>query len=91
MLRLTTDDEDDEYTHTECTKSRMERDDVDESRICQSLKEHGVFQDGGDTIKNIINKDVVTPQIQQSLLGAEHLGQAQMKVFVDKHLCTSRQ
>ena len=25
MLRLTTDDEDDEYTHTECTKSRMER------------------------------------------------------------------
>lgn len=83
MLRLTTDDEDDEYTHTECTKSRMERGDVDESRICLSLKEHSVFQDGGDTLKNIINKDVVTPQIQQSLLGAEHLGQAQMKVFVD--------
>ena len=55
MLRLTTDDEDDEYTHTECTKSRMERDDVDESRIYLSLKEHGVFKDGGDKLKNIIN------------------------------------
>lgn len=65
----------------------MERDDVDESRICLSIKKHGVFQDGGDTLKNIINKDVVTPQNQQSLLGAEHLGQAQMKVFVDKRLC----
>ncbi|KAK1895693.1 glycoprotein [Dissostichus eleginoides] len=86
MLRLTTDDEDDEYTHTECTKSRMERDDGDESKICVSLKEHCVFQDGGDTLKNIINKDVVTPEIQESLLG-EHLEQAQMKVFVDKRLC----
>ncbi|KAK5916347.1 hypothetical protein CgunFtcFv8_011340 [Champsocephalus gunnari] len=42
MLRLTTDDEDDEYTHTECTKSRMERDDGDESKICVSLKEQEV-------------------------------------------------
>ncbi|KAK5933310.1 hypothetical protein CgunFtcFv8_013803 [Champsocephalus gunnari] len=33
---------------------------------------------------NIINKEVATPEIQESLLGAEHLGQAQMKVFVDK-------
>ena len=33
MLRLTTDEEDDVYTHSECTKSRMERDDVDESRL----------------------------------------------------------
>ncbi|KAK1879977.1 Aerobic magnesium-protoporphyrin IX monomethyl ester [oxidative] cyclase [Dissostichus eleginoides] len=44
-------------------------------------------QNGGDTLKNIINKDVVTPEIQESLLGAEHLGQAQMKVFVDKRVC----
>ncbi|KAK5890826.1 hypothetical protein CesoFtcFv8_014309 [Champsocephalus esox] len=87
MLRLTTDDEDDEYTHTECTKSRMERDDRDESKICVSLKEHCVFQDGGDTLKNILNKEVVTPEIQEFLLGAEHLGQAHMKVFVDKRLC----
>ena len=59
MLRLTTDDEEDEYTHTECIKSRMEKDNVDESRICASLKEQDVFQDGGATLKNIINKDVI--------------------------------
>ena len=46
-----------------------------------------MFQDGGDTLKNIINKDVVTPESQESLLSTEHIGQAQMKVFVDKRLC----
>ena len=46
-----------------------------------------MFQDGGDTLKNLINKDVVTPDIQQSRLTAEHFGQAQTKVFVDKRLC----
>ena len=30
MRRLTTDDEDDEYTHNRCTKGRMEKDDIDE-------------------------------------------------------------
>ena len=46
-----------------------------------------MFQDGGDTLKNIINKDEVTPESQESMLSTEHLGQAQMKVFVDKRLC----
>ena len=36
--------------------------------------------------KNVINNDVVTPEIQESLLTAEHLGQAQMKAFVDQRL-----
>ena len=64
MLRLTTDDEDDEYTHNECTKCRMEKDDIGEGNIVVSLKLDGVFQDGGDTMKNLIDKDVVTPEIQ---------------------------
>ena len=89
MLRLTTDDEDDECTHNECTKGRMEKDDIDEGNIVVSLKRHGLFQDGGDTLKNLINKDVVTPEIQESLLSAEHIGQAQMKIFVDKRPCES--
>ena len=84
MLRLTTDGEDDECTHNECTKGRMEKDDIDGGNIVVSLKLHGVFQDGGDTLKNLIKKDVVTPEIQESLFCAEHTGQAQMKVFVDK-------
>ena len=87
MLRLTTDDEDDECTHNEGTKGRMEKDDIDEGNIVVSLTLHGLFQDGGDTLKNLINKDVVTPEIQESLLSAEHIGQAQMKVFVDKRPC----
>ncbi len=61
MLRLTTDDEDDEYTHNECTKGTMEIEDIDEGNIVVSLKLHGVFQDGGDTLKNLINTDLVTP------------------------------
>ena len=46
-----------------------------------------MFQDGGDTLKNLINTDLVTPDIQESVLSAEHLVQTQMKVFVDKRLC----
>ena len=87
MLRMTTDDEDDEYIHNECTKGRMEKDDIDEGNIVVSLKRHGMFQDGGDTLKNLINKDVVTPQIQESLLSAEHLVLEQMRIFLDKRLC----
>ena len=45
MLRLTTDDEDDECTHNECTKGRMEKDDIDEGNIVVSLKRHGMFQE----------------------------------------------
>ena len=86
MMSLTTDDEDDEYTHNECTKSRMEKDDYDEDRIAVSLKQQGVFQDGVDTLKNVINSDVATPEIQESLLGADHHGQVQMKAFVDQRL-----
>ena len=52
MLRLTMDDEDDEYTHNECTKGTMEKEDISEGNIAVSLKLHGVFQDGGDTLKN---------------------------------------
>ena len=87
MLRRTTDDEHDECTHNESPKGRREKDDIDEGNIVVSLKRHGMFQDGGDTLKNLINKDVVTPEIQESLLSAEHIGQTQMKVFVDKRPC----
>ena len=65
----------------------MKKYDIDEGNIVVSLKLHGVFQDGGDPLKNIINKDVVTPESQEALLSAKHLGQAQMEVFVGKRLC----
>ena len=84
---METTNEDDEYTHNECTKSRMEKDDSDEGKLVASLKKYGMFQGSDNTLKNIINNDVVTPEIQESMLSAEQLRQAQMKVFVDKHLC----
>ena len=65
----------------------MEKYDIDEGNIVVSLKLHGVFQYGSDTLTNLVNKDVVTPEIQEYLLSAEYIGQAQMKVFVDKRLC----
>ena len=51
----------------------MEKYDIDEGNIVVSLKLHGAFQDDGDPLKNIINKDVVTPESQEALLSAEHL------------------
>ena len=52
------------YTHNECTKGKMEKYDIYYGNIVVSLKLHGVFQDGDDTLKNLINKDVFTPEIQ---------------------------
>ncbi|KAK2141867.1 hypothetical protein LSH36_1028g00004 [Paralvinella palmiformis] len=68
MLRLAMNDEDNEYTHNESTTSRMEKGDSGEDSRVASLKRHGVFQDGSGTLGNIINKDVVTPVSQESLL-----------------------
>ena len=84
--RLTAD-ADDEYTHNECTQHRMENDDSDEQKLVQSMKTHGVLHDSDVTLKNIISKDMVTPEIQESLLAAECLGLSQMSTFVDKRLC----
>ena len=68
MLRPITEDADYEPTHNECTKGRMEKDDIDEENIVLLLKQHGVFQDGGNKLKNITNKDMDTPAIQEVLL-----------------------
>ena len=52
-----------------------------------TLEKHGVLHDSDATLKNIINKDIVTQEIQESLLAAESLGLSQMRTFVDKRLC----
>lgn len=65
----------------------MEKDESDENRVVKSLKEQSLFQDDGNTLKNIINKDMVTPEIQESLLHAEQFGEQQLKEFVKKRLC----
>ena len=89
MMDLTADD-DDEYTHIECTKRRMENDDSDEQKLVQSMKIHGVLHNSDATLKNIINKDMITTDIKESLLAAESRGLSQMRTCVDKRLCQPR-
>ena len=48
------------------------------------MKKHGVLHDSDGTLKNIIDEDMVTPEIQESLLASESLGLSQMRTFVDK-------
>lgn len=86
-LKITTDNKDDGYTHNQCMQNRMEKDDSVKGRITVSSKRHSVFQDGGDTLKNITSQDVVTLKTEESMLIAENLGRTQIKVFDDKHLC----
>ena len=42
MVQLTTANYDEEYTHNKCSKSRMEKDDSDEGRLSESLRQHGI-------------------------------------------------
>ena len=85
MLKLSTDDDD--YVHNVCTMSRMATDEKSEGRLIEALKEHGVFNPSGETLQNIVNKDMVTRRIQESLLNAESLGKDQLKPFVTARLC----
>ena len=55
--------------------------------MATSLKQHGVFHNKVSTLQNMINKDLVTVSIQESLLGAECLGKKQLNEFVEKRIC----
>ena len=63
------------------------KDNGDEAIMETSLKQHGVFHNKVDTLQNIINKDLVTVSIEESLLGAECLGKTQLNEFVEKRIC----
>ena len=80
MMKLTHEGENDNYIHSECTKNRMVKDDADEARLLDSLKGLSLFGENGDILKHIVTKDLVTSEIQESLLNAETLGKEQMKV-----------
>ena len=86
MMKLTHEGENDDYIHSECTKSRMVKDDVDEARLLDSLNGLSLFGENGDILKHIVMKDLVTSEIQESLLNAETLGKEQMKVFINQRL-----
>ena len=87
MFHVTMDGDDDVYTHTERTNGRGIKDDGDEARMATYLKQHGVFHNKVDTLQNIINNDLVTVSIEESLLGAECLGKKKLNEFVEKSIC----
>ena len=87
MFHVTMDGDGDVYTHAECTKGRRIKDDGDEARMATYLKQHGVFHNKVDTLQNMINNDLVTVSIEESLLGAECLGKKKLNEFVEKRIC----
>ena len=56
MLHVTTDDDNDVYTHNEGTKGRRAKDYHDEARMVTLLKQNGLFHNRLETLQNIINK-----------------------------------
>ena len=71
-------DDDDSYNHNECTKGRRTNDDRDENRLVATLKQQGVFHNPVQLLQNMMNKDMVTTNIQESLLNGERLGKEQL-------------
>lgn len=88
MLHLD-NDEDEIYTHNESTKSRRVKDDQNETKLVTTTKQHGMFASKLSTLQDVVNKDLATPSIQESLLNAEHLGTKQMTEFVERRICTA--
>ncbi len=58
-----------------CTKGRRTKDHHDEARLVTYLMQHEVFQNKVEVLQNIINNDLATVPIQESLLEAENLGE----------------
>ena len=81
---------DDEFMSNECSPSRMSRDDADENKIFEVLQRFNVFsmneRPQSNVLQNIATKDVVTDDIQASLLSAEEIGQEKLNEFVEKSL-----
>ena len=61
----------------------------DEGNILKVLEQFKIFTllDGStESLQSIATKDVATPEIQESLLNAEELGQSKLDTFVEERL-----
>ena len=66
--------------------ARITRDNSDEGNIVKILEQFKVFAplDGStESLHSIATKDVAAPEIQESLLSAEELGQSKLDNFVE--------
>ena len=78
---------DDEFMSNECSPSRMSRDDADENKIFEVLQRFNVFsmdERPPYVLQNIATNNVVTDDIQASLLSAEKIGQEKLNELVEK-------
>ena len=81
-------DQEDQFSHNESTPGRKDRDKKDESSLLTRLKQFKVFSppEHQACLYNIATKDLVTDEIQVSLLNAKELGHKQMKEFALQRL-----
>ena len=67
---------DDQIVHSESTKARTQKDNMDESAILDALKFFNVLgEDASPTVlQSVATKDLGTSDTQESLLNAESMG-----------------
>ena len=82
----------DKFSHNKLTPARKHRASMDESSLCAIFEEYKVFSltTHPDCLYNIATKDLVTEEIQCSLLNARILGQQHMSQFVEERLQSVR-
>jgi hypothetical protein len=74
---------DDSLIHKQGSKGRQEIDNATENSLYLTLQRFNVFSVTDDkTLQNIATKDLVTPEIKESLIDARNLGHSQMEEFV---------
>ena len=86
-------DDEDDPTYNESNPSRNRRDNVDETKVMECLRQANVLNVNLQTevpkrLQNLVTKDVATPEIEQSLLKANSLGQEKLIEFVTERLVT---
>ena len=86
-------DQEDKFSHNESTPGRKDRGKKDESSLLTILKQFKVFSppDHQICLYNVATKDLVTDEIQVSLLNVKDPGHKQVKEFVEQRLQTVSQ
>ena len=79
------------FTDNESSRGRLFRDNKDEDSLYRFFEQYNVFSPTSypECLYNIATKDLVTEEIQESLLSAKHLGQRQVGEFVSQRLIES--
>ena len=81
---------DDGLIHKETARERQKQDNEAENALHSTLQKFGVFSSQtNETLQNVATKDLATPEIEQSLVQARSLGQAQLERFVEQRLLSS--